>query len=271
MEYSFESAGPEDNESAFFVDCGLSYDGGASPVLALAGDATTIGSVLSLVLDADGFEPTDIGREIHYRYQSAATGSRQTAKAVILSVADERHATARVTAPFPGLTTIAGGAWAFSATSISALDHLEGRSVAVLADGATHPDRVVTDGKIQLDRPASRVQIGLPFISRLVSVDIDAGSADGTAQGKPRRIHRVVVRLINSLGCKIGADEGPLEALVLRDGSMPMDQAPRLFTGDQTVIFPKGWGRSARIAVLQDSPLPCTVVALVAQLSTMDG
>jgi hypothetical protein len=115
------------------------------------------------------------------------------------------------------------------------------------------------------------VQIGLPFISRLVSVDIDAGAADGTAQGKARRIHRVVVRLINSLGCKIGADEGPLETLILRDGSMPMDQAPRLFTGDQTVVFPKGWGRAARIAVLQDSPLPCSVVALVAQLSTMDG
>jgi hypothetical protein len=271
MEYSFESAGPEDNESAFFVDCGLSYDGNAAPELTIAGSATTIGATLSLSLDADQFEPGDIGREIHHRYRNATTGSRQTAKAVILSVADPRHATARVTAPFPPLATIAGGGWAFSATSIGGLDHLEGRTVAVLADGATHPDRIVIDGTIDLDRPASRVQIGLPFISRLVSVDIDAGAADGTAQGKARRIHRVVVRLINSLGCKIGADEGPLETLILRDGSMPMDQAPRLFTGDQTVVFPKGWGRAARIAVLQDSPLPCSVVALVAQLSTMDG
>lgn len=271
LEYSFEAAGPEDNESAFFVDCGLSYDGAASAALTISGDATTIGSVLALSLSASGFDPADVGREIHYRYRNAVTGSRQTGKALITTRTDATHATARVIAPFPALTTIAGGAWALSATSISGLDHLEGRTVAVLADGATHPDRIVSGGKIDLDRPSSRAQIGLPFVSRLVSVDIDAGAADGTAQGKPRRIHRVVVRLINSLGCKIGGDEGPLEALILRDGSMPMDQAPRLFTGDKMVMFPKGWSRAARIAVLQDSPLPCTVVALVAQLTTMDG
>ena len=46
---------------------------------------------------------------------------------------------------------------------ISGLGHLEGKTVSILADGAVHPQRVVTGGSITLDIEASTVQIGLPI------------------------------------------------------------------------------------------------------------
>src|SRR5690606_17538108 len=67
------------------------------------------------------------------------------------------------------------------ATAIAGLAHLEGETVAVLADGATHPPRVVTDGAIALERAASTVHVGLAYASVLETMNLEAGSATGTA------------------------------------------------------------------------------------------
>jgi hypothetical protein len=79
------------------------------------------------------------------------------------------------------------------------------------------------------------------------------------------------VRLANSLGMRVGAETGRTEDVVFRAAQTAMDQSPPLFTGDKVVAFPKGWERQAIISVLQEQPLPCTIVALIPQLTTMDG
>ena len=50
-----------------------------------------------------------------------------------------------------------------AATTISGLDHLEGQTVSVLADGSTHPDKTVSSGSITLDRSSTKVKVGLPY------------------------------------------------------------------------------------------------------------
>ena len=50
-----------------------------------------------------------------------------------------------------------------AAKTISGLDHLEGKTVNILADGAVHPQSVVTNGEIVLDHPAQKVHVGLPI------------------------------------------------------------------------------------------------------------
>jgi hypothetical protein len=60
------------------------------------------------------------------------------------------------------------------ATTISGLSHLEGLTVSILADGATHPDKTVSSGSITLDRSASDVKIGLGYTSLLKTMRIDA-------------------------------------------------------------------------------------------------
>src|SRR5690606_6324566 len=63
-------------------------------------------------------------------------------------------------------------------STISGLDHLEGESVSILADGATHPERTVVQGRITLDRDASKVQVGLAYTSTLQTMKLEAGAAD---------------------------------------------------------------------------------------------
>ena len=46
-------------------------------------------------------------------------------------------------------------------TTITGLDHLEGQTVSILADGSTHPDKTVSSGSITLDRSSTKVKVGL--------------------------------------------------------------------------------------------------------------
>jgi len=161
------------------------------------------------------------------------------------------------------------------ATAISGLGHLEGATVQVLADGATHPDRVVSGGTITLQRAAGLVQIGLGYTSRLETLDIDAGSMNGTAATRRRRIDRIGVRLFQSLGCKVGhvdpnTGADLLEEIQFRAASAPMDSSPPLFSGDKVIEGGGFWDRSCRVVVVQDQPLPLTVLGLVPSVTATE-
>lgn len=156
------------------------------------------------------------------------------------------------------------------ATIISGLAHLEGAIVQVLADGAQHPDRTVSGAQIILQSPASVVHVGLGYRTTIIPTRIEAGAADGTAQGKTKRINKVVIRLLNTLGAKAGPSLSALQEIPFRTGSMPMDTAPPLFTGDKDVDFGGDYDFDGRIVVVQDAPLPMTLVAIFPQLHTYD-
>ena len=156
------------------------------------------------------------------------------------------------------------------ATTISGLGYLEGQTVQVLADGAAHPDRVVTSGAITLQRSASVVQVGLGFPSLLKTTRIDAGAGDGTSQGKTKRITKAVIRFYNTLGAKAGPNETVLDSIEFRSGSDLMDQAPPLFTGDKLLDWSGGYDFDGYLTVKQDQPLPMTVIAIMPQVHTFD-
>lgn len=157
-----------------------------------------------------------------------------------------------------------------AATTISGLSHLEGKTVQVLADGAAHPDCVVSSGAITLQRSATKVQVGLQYISNIQTTRIEAGAADGTAQGKMKRINKVVLRFLNTLGAKAGPDSSTLDTIQFRSGSDRMDSAPPLFTGDKLIEWPSGYDFDGFIYVRQDQPLPMTLVAAMPQVHTFD-
>ena len=155
-------------------------------------------------------------------------------------------------------------------TSVSNLTWLEGQTVQVLADGAAHPDRVVTGGAISLQVSASTVQVGLGYTSTLQTNRMEAGAADGTAQGKTKRVNKVVVRFLNTLGAKAGPDASTLDTIEFRSGSNPMDAPPPLFTGDKLIEWPGNYDFDGYVMVRQAQPLPMTVVAIMPQLHTFD-
>lgn len=156
------------------------------------------------------------------------------------------------------------------ATTITGLGHLEGKTVAILADGAVQVSKTVAAGQIVLDRAASRVSIGLGYRSTLETVDQNAGSATGSGRGKPKRITEMVIAFFQTLGALYGCAGVALDRIPFRNAHDPMDASPPLFTGERLLVSPKGWGREARITVVQDQPLPCTVAAFTPTMTVTD-
>lgn len=264
---AFQPQDKYDLTGAGFLDSALTYD--PAQGIALTPAAATGTNVL---FTADGavFESGMVGRELRHAYADGS-GRRRVARARIATHVGATSARADIITAFPSIATIPAGAWGVTATTLDGLDHLEGETVQILADGATHADRQIVDGSVTLAQPAARVQVGFGYASRLETMNVEGGAADGTSQGRTRRIHKVAVRLVNTVGGRIGAREGDLESMPSRVAGDPMDLPPPLYAGDRVVAFPTGWTDEARVLIVQDQPLPMTVAALMPRLSTSDS
>ncbi len=159
-------------------------------------------------------------------------------------------------------------------SSLSGLDHLEGETVSILADGATHANKTVSSGSISLDRASRKVTVGLPYNSVLQTMRIEggAGQLEGTAQGKIKRISKIVLRLFETVGAKVGPSLDNLETVPFRTTSGAMDLPVSTFiAGDKEVEFSDDYNTDGFIFVKQDQALPLTVLALYPTIVTNDG
>jgi hypothetical protein len=154
--------------------------------------------------------------------------------------------------------------------SLSGLDHLEGKEVAILTNAGVHVSQTVTSGEISLEWGATKVHVGLPYTSILQTMRLEAGQAEGTAQGKIKRIHTAIARLHNTIGCKIGPDLDNLDTISFRSAGDAMDEIPPIFTGDKIVSFRGGTTRDAFVYIVQEDPLPLTVLGIILQFVTFD-
>lgn len=155
-----------------------------------------------------------------------------------------------------------------AATVISGLDHLEGEEVWVLANGAFHPNRTVTSGAITLQLEATKVTVGLPCPAFVETMQLNLGGDDGTAQGKIKRVHQVVVRVLNSLRGKAGPSEGAAKRMQGRQPSVPMDTAPPAFTGDIQIDWQGDYDRKQTVLIEKDAAMPLIVVAAIPSVQT---
>jgi len=155
-----------------------------------------------------------------------------------------------------------------SSSSITGLDHLEGEEVQILIGDAVYPNQTVTNGAISVNLTATSgfksIEIGLAYISKIKTMRIEAGSQAGTAQARKKRYNEVVVRLHKTIGIKINGDQLPF-----RTSSTPMGQNIPEFTGDKRVTN-LGWDRDGQIEILQEQPLPMTVLGITGTLVTSD-
>ena len=156
-------------------------------------------------------------------------------------------------------------------TTITGLNHLEGETVQILADGSSHPDKTVSGGSVTLDRSSEKVHIGYHYDSTVETLRIEAGADDGISQGKIKRIHGVTVRFLETVGADVGPDTNNLDTIQFRDSSMAMDEAVPLFTGDKEIAFPSGYDSDSRVVVQQTQPLPMTVLAVMRRSNTFDA
>lgn len=147
------------------------------------------------------------------------------------------------------------------------LDHLEGLTVDVVADGAPMDQMVVTGGEITLPRDANRVQIGLPYIPRIKLLPLEVGTSAGTAQASQTRVHQVNVLLLDTRGAFINDKELQFR----RFGPEILDTVPAPYRGWEGV-GESGWSTAeTQITLEQRQPLPFHVLAVVRRWTVNNG
>jgi hypothetical protein len=151
------------------------------------------------------------------------------------------------------------------------LAHLNGRQVAILADGAVRPSAIVSGGAVTLTAPATMVAIGLAFMHEIEPLPADLITAAGSATG-PSRLVAVTFRLLETPAVNVDLGQGP-RALALRRFNVDhFDAPPTPFTGDAT-LRGMGWRRD-RIAPLWritgTAPLPLTLLSVTTEIRMND-
>ena len=150
---------------------------------------------------------------------------------------------------------------------ISGLGHLEGKTVSILADGAVHPQRVVTGGSVTLDIEASTVQIGLPIEADLQTLPLAVQLQDGSfGQGRFKNVNKVWLRVYRSSGIFVGPSTSELTEAKQRT-TEPYGSPPALKSDEIEITLTPTWGASGQVFVRQADPLPLTVVSMTAEVA----
>jgi len=160
-----------------------------------------------------------------------------------------------------------------SATTITGLEHLEGETVSILANGGVMADRVVELGAITLDYAVEKAVIGFKYESILEPTLLDINMIDGTRIGRVQRITKVDAYIYKSILFEYGRYDDSGNTIVTEElpfmypSNITGQQIP-LFTGNKEFDFPEGYDPETRLLVRQIKPLPLTVIMLTDTVET---
>ncbi len=153
-------------------------------------------------------------------------------------------------------------------TTLSGLYHLRGQTVQILRNGVVDPTAAVSSlGKLTVTS-GTKFTVGLGYTAELIPHKLEAGSADGSSQGKLRRVEGAVLRLWQTgAGLRYGR-EAQNDLLTMRDEGDPVGAVITLYDGDTPYLtWPAGYEKDALIYLRHDQPTPCHVVAVMPQFS----
>lgn len=153
-----------------------------------------------------------------------------------------------------------------STSTLSGLDHLEGESVVVWADGVYNGAYTVSSGSIIVDTAVESAVIGLTYTAQFKSTKLAYATEMGTALNQKKIVPNLGLVLYNThkLGIKYGAelDDEFLDPLPdTEDGEEVADDT--LWTDYDQEFFPfdGDWDTDSRVCLQSEAPFPVTVLA----------
>jgi hypothetical protein len=267
---------PENIKDSIFMDSSLTYDGRntSSVTMTLSGGTNwTYDETITLTASSSIFTTLYVGNQIHI------TGSNGT----IIRFTIDAYTSGTVVTGRPNKTipvsmrNSAISTWGYAVNKVSGLWHLEGKDVAVFADGfvAASPNNVsyntvtVTNGSVVLDKHYVVIHVGLPYISDIETLDIDTPQGE-TLADKRKIVSKVNLFVEDTRGVWAGprppADDAtdPLEDLYelkIRDDE-DYDSPVELATGLVDLNIKPEWNSNGRVFVRQVDPVPMSVLAI---------
>jgi hypothetical protein len=151
-------------------------------------------------------------------------------------------------------------------TAVTGLDHLNGMTVAIAADGSREANAVVSGGSVSLasSEPASLIHVGLPYTSRAKTLPIAGAGQDGSQLGRKKRVKAAIVNVLDTMGLLISSvlNNGGKEEIRLRDTSDNMDTSLPFVTDNYKVAIDDRWENGGVVVMETDDPGPCTILAV---------
>ncbi len=265
-------------KESIFMDSALTYDGRNTTVttMTISGGVTWDAyEAMTVTASAAFFSAGDVGNEIHYTdsdgivlFRFRITG--YTSTTVVTGNVDRLVPVASRSA--------ATTSWTRAVDQATGLDHLEGEQVSVLGDGAVeaspnNPEYgtplTVTGGSITLSKCYGLIQVGLPYISDIETLEIDTAQGE-TLADKSKFVGKVTLHVEKTRGVWVGpkppTDDSvdPLENLtqVKIRNFEGYNETNDLVTGKISVAIRPEWNTNGRVFIRQVDPLPISVLAI---------
>ena len=252
----------------FFVDAGATYDGtntDTNKTVTISGGTTYVkGQSVTITTKYNLFNapPSTDDKDDAIVLVDGDTFYRLT----ILSTTSQTVATAKLDKDLPvTLRNTPITTFEVARNVISGINFLEGKKISILADGAVHPQKIVTSGSITLDRAASVVHLGLPYESDLETLPI-ALQIEAFGQGRVKNLNHVWLRVLESSGIFAGPSVDKLIEAKQRT-TEPYGTPPNLKTEDIKIMVTPTWQDNGQIFVRQTDPLPLTIVGLTLEVA----
>lgn len=266
-------AGDEDYDTRadpWFVDSGLIYNGtGATTTTVTAtGASYAAGATVTLAASAAAFASTDDG----YRLKGSDGSEVEMALAVFTN---SQSVTATLLQACPASLQATGTtSWVVMTNAVSGLDHLEGETVTVVADGRelTLTSAVVASGALSLaaangGRAAGYgiVIVGLGYTPSLVLLGFDVVGLPDSALDKQKNAISASIGVKDARGLQAGvygltAKDVIVPAAYGYSAAPALPTVPALLEATVKAEYPTDWDDSAKLEITQPYPYPAKVL-----------
>lgn len=289
---------PDRQDQCFYVHSGLTYDGYTETSLTATASTislnATAGTNVIVTCNTGYFSAGDIGQRIRaINTDGDILGelkiTNYTSSTIVSGIVKYNFST----------TAYATGKWGLSVNSLAGLDHLEAKTVSVLADGGTDkPNKVVSNGTITLAYDYFYVNVGLPYDQIIYTLPQEAGSQRGTSQGKKQKINEVGFKVNKShKGFYVGGTESEtdevryadelipdvvytgtipnanfvLKRVSFRDPATLLGTPELLYTGTiPNITFRDDYQYGSQVYIKNSDPLPLELLSLITSIDTID-
>ena len=248
-------------EDAHYVDAGVVWDGGAAVDITgiTAGDEGA--ETASVVTAAShGFSDDELVRILDVEEDDDINGEVYTVKNSTTDNFDlySLDGTNKV---YVG-TACATGTVRKVTNTVSGIDHLDGKEVAGIGDGSVLAEVTVDSGEAVFEEYSNKIHAGLAYTG-VVQPNTIADSIH-----KLKTIKKIYAKFLDGTVFKYGEDLDNLTTETLEEGAPIMGVASGVELSDLNTYFEGDRSTDPEFMIVSDSPLPLTILNIVAEVET---
>jgi hypothetical protein len=250
-----------DQEDSFFVDSGLTYNADSYTI-----QGATQAAECALTITGHPYSTGDHIYIVTIGGMTELIGNTYLVEKIDANTVKIKDTGTSAYIDSTGYTAFSSnGSARLKAQTLSGLDHLEKEYVQCLTDGI-HAETTllrVSSGSITLTTRGMDVQVGLPYESVLEPMRLEPGAPSGSSVGKTRRIVGADIRFHQTLGGKVGADDG-------YEDDVDWESATTFQNKSVYVGWPGGYDEDSYIRIVQDKPYPMSVLSIAPLVDMSD-